>query len=59
MTKVIYTISNSNNDNYYIQKKDGKLIVKKMKAAHKLGNSDTFIQFDFTRNLTGQTESWT
>ena len=51
--KVIYTISNSNNDNYYIQKKDGKLIVKKMKAAHKVGNSDTFIQFDFSAESDG------
>jgi len=50
--KVIYTIRN-NNDNYYVQKKEGRLTVKKMKAAHKIGNADTYIQFDFNEESDG------
>jgi AAA15 family ATPase/GTPase len=44
---LIYTVSNPDNDIYYVQKKGSKLMVKKIKAVHKIVNTDKDVQFDF------------
>ncbi len=45
---VIYTVSQPNNDTYYVQKNDGKLKVNKIKAAHEIKGKGEFVQFDFS-----------
>jgi hypothetical protein len=51
--QVIYTVSQPNNDTYYVQKTDGKLKVNKIKAAHEIKGKGKFVQFDFSAESDG------
>jgi AAA15 family ATPase/GTPase len=44
----IYTVSQTNNDTYYVQKVEGKLTVKKIKAAHEIKSKGELVKFDFS-----------
>lgn len=50
---MIFTVSSRNNDIYYVQKKAGKLFVKKIKADHQVKNKEDCIQFDFSAESDG------
>jgi AAA15 family ATPase/GTPase len=51
--RTIYTVSSRNNDTYYVARTEGKLKVKKIKAAHAIKGQGNYIQFDFSAESDG------
>lgn len=49
----VISVSQQNNDTYYVQKKGGNLLVKKIKAVHKIKGKKDNIKFDFSNESDG------